>query len=64
MDAVFGSNTVQEATTEELMSLKYLDLVIRETMRIHPPALVLIRSLEEQITLGEFDLEKDSWVRH
>ncbi|XP_063368824.1 cytochrome P450 4C1-like, partial [Cydia amplana] len=50
LDEVFGDSD-RLLQKEDLMRLKYLDRVIKETLRLFPPAPFLIRKVEEEITL-------------
>ncbi|XP_063389162.1 cytochrome P450 4c3-like [Cydia fagiglandana] len=50
LDEVFGDSD-RLLQKEDLMRLKYLDCVIKETLRLFPPAPFLIRKVEEEVTL-------------
>ncbi|CAH0627439.1 unnamed protein product [Chrysodeixis includens] len=47
---VFGDSN-RPLTSEDLPRLKYLDAIIRETLRLYPPVPIIVRSVEKEITL-------------
>ncbi|XP_063541272.1 cytochrome P450 4c3-like [Cydia strobilella] len=50
LDEVFGDSD-RLLQKEDLMGLKYLDCVIKETLRLFPPGPFLIRKVEQEVTL-------------
>lgn len=54
---VFGDN--DEITINKLNSLHYLDLVIKESLRIFPPVPYFGRKLSEEFTSGGYTFPKD-----
>ena len=69
LDQVFGTNTSCSMGIDHIRRLKYMDLVIKETMRLHPPAVFLVRNLDEPLHLPVeegcpqyYELAKDAWV--
>lgn len=38
----------------DIQLLKYMDRVIKESLRLFPPGPIMLRSLEEDITIGNF----------
>ncbi|CAL1679447.1 unnamed protein product [Lasius platythorax] len=50
------------ASLKELSQLKYLDRVIKETLRIYPSVPIILRKLAEDVKLGDYTLPKDVTV--
>jgi cytochrome P450 len=47
-------------TVDDLARLPYTDMVIKEAMRLYPPAWVLARQAQEPITLGGYEIGRGS----
>ncbi|XP_012219950.1 cytochrome P450 4C1-like [Linepithema humile] len=58
LDEVFKDSEIP-ATVKELSQLKYLDRVIKETLRIFPSVPVITRKLAEDVKIGDHTLPKD-----
>lgn len=52
LDDIFGDSK-EPATMNQVLELKYLERVIKESFRIHPPGPTVARRLTEDIELGE-----------
>ncbi|XP_049875570.1 probable cytochrome P450 313a4 [Pectinophora gossypiella] len=48
---VFDDDSKRPIVPEDLLQLKYLDIVLKETLRLFPPAPLLMRKVTEDITL-------------
>lgn len=49
-------------TLGELSRLRYLDMVIKESLRLYPPAPYYGRKITEEITIGDYTFPKDCAV--
>ncbi|XP_036143422.1 uncharacterized protein LOC105832054 [Monomorium pharaonis] len=54
---IFGDSE-KPASVKELLQLKYLDRVIKETLRIFPSVLTITRELEEDVKLDKYTIPK------
>lgn len=52
MDEVFKGSTAP-ASMKELSQLKYLDRVIKETLRLYPSVPIIARKLAEDVKIGK-----------
>ncbi|CAL1271339.1 unnamed protein product [Larinioides sclopetarius] len=58
LDLIFGVDHERHATVEDLKNMKYLECVIKETLRIYPPGPVLTRYLKEDTTINGYHIPK------
>ena len=63
LDEVFGEDTGREVGTKDLARLKYLDMCIKESLRLFPPVTLIAREATNEVELGELSIVKDSMPR-
>ena len=51
--SVFGNDIKKEATISDLNDLKYLDLVIKETLRLYPSVAMFGRKALEEVEISK-----------
>lgn len=52
---IFGDNVDAKVTVSDLQNMKYLDLVIKETLRMYPSVPIIARELPEDIEWGNIN---------
>ena len=53
VDEVFGNDMEKELDASDLAKLKYLDMCIKESLRLFPPAPMVARLATQDVQLGE-----------
>ncbi|XP_023244118.1 cytochrome P450 4C1-like [Centruroides sculpturatus] len=61
LDAIFGTDTDRSITNEDLYEMKYMECVIKETMRLYSPAPIISRKVNKSIVFGDKVYSKD-WI--
>ncbi|XP_023227356.1 cytochrome P450 4C1-like [Centruroides sculpturatus] len=61
LDAIFENDIDRFITNEDLHEMKYLECVIKETMRLYPTVPVFSRKIKKSIRLGDKEFSKD-WI--
>jgi cytochrome P450 len=61
---VTGVLGTRAPTAEDVPKLEYVDRVVKEAMRLYPPAWIMDRLAIEDVSLGGFDIKKgtDVWI--
>ncbi|KAE8698052.1 putative Mitochondrial transcription termination factor family protein [Hibiscus syriacus] len=60
LEEVVGTNRMVEES--DLEKLEYLDMVIKESLRLHPVALLIVHAAREDCTVNGFHIPKDARV--
>nr|XP_022910436.1 probable cytochrome P450 4d20 [Onthophagus taurus] len=60
--SILGEDIHQTITNQQIMQMKYLDLVIKESMRLNTTAPVFLRTLEEDVPYEKTTLPKGLMV--
>jgi cytochrome P450 len=53
LDAIFGDDKDRPITSQDLTRMKYLECVIKESLRIYPSVPFIQRKLDNDIVLGK-----------
>lgn len=58
LDEVFGSDWERPVTLEDVKNLKYLECVIKESMRLYPPVPLVARNIDEDVIIDGHTIPK------
>jgi cytochrome P450 len=61
LDSIFGGSD-RHATSEDLKEMKYLECVLKESLRIYPSVPIISRDLEEDFQVGDYNLPAGTTV--
>jgi cytochrome P450 family 4 len=62
VDQVFGGDAERPCSTQDAAQLKYLECCIKETLRLYPSVPAVMRSLTEDIDIGNSIVENKNCV--
>lgn len=60
LNDIFGENISRTIKTEDLKKMKYLECVIKESIRLCPPAAYVIRKCPKKMAIGKYVLPANS----
>lgn len=61
METIFGDSD-RSATIKDLNEMKYLERVVKETMRLFPPVPIIGRITSEDVEIGGYQIPKDCFI--
>lgn len=53
INEVIGKDKTSAITYQQLIDLKYMDIVIKESLRFYPPVIMIGRKVDQDLELGE-----------
>lgn len=53
---IIGNDLQRDATFQELSEMKYLDMVLKETLRIYPSVPLVARAVKEDIEISKWEI--------
>lgn len=58
IDALFADDKDRDVTIEDIKQMKYLECVVKESMRLYPPVPIIARNVDEDMNVGEYTIPK------
>nr|AUN86404.1 cytochrome p450 4L10 [Spodoptera litura] len=62
LQTIFGDNMDRDPTYQELGQMKYLEMVLKESMRLYPPVAFIERRITRDCEIGGLTMVKDTSV--
>ncbi|XP_054723919.1 cytochrome P450 4c3-like [Uloborus diversus] len=62
IDSIFHNDKTRPVALEDIANMKYLECVIKETLRLYPMAPIVAREVKENIDLGDYKLRRGTGV--
>ncbi|XP_077539168.1 cytochrome P450 4V2-like isoform X1 [Haemaphysalis longicornis] len=56
IDALFADDKDRDVTIEDIKQMKYLECVLKESMRLYPPVPIIARNVDEDMNVGEYTI--------
>lgn len=60
IDAIFAEDMERDVTVEDIKQMKYLECVVKESMRLYPPVPLIARDVDEDMKVGEYTVPRGS----
>ncbi|XP_023238259.1 cytochrome P450 4c3-like isoform X2 [Centruroides sculpturatus] len=62
LNDIFGDDTNRTIKTDDLKEMKYLERVIKESLRLHPSVPFILRRASEELKIGEYTIPRNSSI--
>ncbi|KAL1423609.1 hypothetical protein MTO96_020988 [Rhipicephalus appendiculatus] len=60
IDDIFAEDMERDVTAEDIKQMKYLECVVKESMRLYPPVPLIARDVDEDMKVGEYTVPRGS----
>ncbi|XP_037269506.2 cytochrome P450 4V2 [Rhipicephalus microplus] len=60
IDAIFVEDVERDVTVEDIKQMKYLECVVKESLRLYPPVPLIARNVDEDMNVGEYTVPRGS----
>lgn len=58
IDSIFADDMERDVTIEDVKQLKYMECVVKESMRLYPPVPLIARNVDEDMQVGEYTVPR------
>ncbi|XP_075549779.1 cytochrome P450 4V2-like isoform X2 [Dermacentor variabilis] len=58
IDSIFAGDMERDVTIDDMKQLKYMECVVKESMRIYPPVPLIARNVDEDMQVGEYTVPR------